>query len=233
MLTHPARADSAKRRPRARSRVKTLVRRPYAEPSTICERLRLAVDGGDRDDRPEGLLAGDLHALRDPIEDRRLEEQRAPQARARVDRRACSVAPRSMASPTWRSVLAAVRSLLSGPIVVAPSSGSPSRTSALDGLDEEAQVGIVDGPVDEHPLARGAALAGVEEAGRDRRPHGGVQVGVVEDHERPVAAHLEEQLLTCCPLGDPRAGLRRPDESDRGDPRVCRRSRRPPRRPLP
>ena len=82
---------------------------------------------------------------------------------------AWSVAPRSIASATWCSVFAAVRSLLSGPIVVAPSRGSPSRTSRRDGLDEQLEVRVVDRAVDEHPLAGGAALAGVQEAGGDRR----------------------------------------------------------------
>ena len=92
-----------------------------------------------------------------------------------------------------------------------------------DRLDEPLQVRVVDRPVDEDALARGAALAGVQEAGRDRRADRRLQVRVVEDHERAVAAHLEQQLLA----GRARraifaAGRRGSDEPDRGDAWVAR-----------
>ena len=60
----------------------------------------------------------------------------------------------------------------------------------------------MDAGLDEDALAGRAALAGVEEAGRERRRDGRVEVGVVEDDERPVAAHLEEQLLAGRARGD-------------------------------
>ena len=70
--------------------------------------------------------------------------------------------------------------------------------------------------LDEDRLAGRAALARVQEAGGERRPDGRVDVRVVEDDERPVAAHLEQQLLAGGPLRDPVPGLDRADETDRG-----------------
>ena len=54
---------------------------------------------------------------------------------------------------------------------------------------------VVHRAVDEDPLARGAALAGAQEAGGQRRLDRGVDVGVVEHDERAVAAHLEQRGL--------------------------------------
>ena len=78
----------------------------------------------------------------------------------------------------------------------------------------------MDRAVDEHALAGGAALAGVQEAGGDRGLDGCVEVRVVEDHERPVAAHLEQLLLAGRALAICAPVLRRADEADRRDPRV-------------
>ena len=56
--------------------------------------------------------------------------------------------------------------------------------------------------VHEQPLARGAALAGAEEARGHRRLGGEVEVGVVDHDDRPVAAELEDRGLARRGLGD-------------------------------
>ena len=69
--------------------------------------------------------------------------------------------------------------------------------------------------MDEQPLAGGAALAGAEEAGAERRRRGGVEVGVVEHDERAVAAQLEQARLAGRRRRDLPPGRRRADEADR------------------
>ncbi len=76
--------------------------------------------------------------------------------------------------------------------------------------------------VDEQALAGGAALARAEEAGGDGRLGGEIEVGVVEDDHRAVAAELEHRGLAGGGLGDAAPGLGRADEADAVRARVAR-----------
>jgi len=63
------------------------------------------------------------------------------------------------------------------------------------GCREAGEEVVVDRVLHEHPVRRDAGLAGVAELADDRAGDGLVEVGVVEDDERRVAAELERHLL--------------------------------------
>ena len=64
-------------RPRRRSRVQTLAFSPYSESLACRDGVFHVVEAVDRDHRPEGFLAVELHLRRHVGQDRRLEEVRA------------------------------------------------------------------------------------------------------------------------------------------------------------
>src|SRR6266545_7866228 len=183
------------------------------------DRLALVADGGDRRDRAEGLLAGDLHLVAHPVQHGRLEEQVAAVlggALAAGDQRR---------APLQR-VADVPLGLGGGGLVVEGSHGGGvvEGVAEADPLGDRGgqarQVVVLDLVLDEDPLAGRAALPGVQEA----RLQGGVdrpvEVGVLHDHQRAVAAHLQQQLLAG---GAPRhlvAGGDRADEPDRLGARV-------------
>ena len=101
--------------------------------------------------------------------------------------------------------------------MVASSNGSPRRIRLGDGGRERGEVVIVDVLLHQDAFAGRAALAGVEEAGRERGLDRGVEIRVLEHHQRPVAAHLEQQLLARRPLGHAMTGGDRADEPDGRD----------------
>ena len=72
MFTQPASTASAKRSPRARSRVQTAVRSPYGDALAICSASSSLEMRRDRDDRAERLLPRDLHLAGHAVEHRRL-----------------------------------------------------------------------------------------------------------------------------------------------------------------
>ncbi len=59
------------------------------------------------------------------------------------------------------------------------------------GLREGRGEAVGDAVLDDDPAGRRAALAGEREAAHHRQPHGQVEIGVVEDDGRVLAAHLE------------------------------------------
>src|SRR3954468_18383110 len=133
-----------------------------------------------------------------------------------------TVAPLRSASSTCSSILAATGSLLSGPIVVASSNGSPRCTSACmrassfsTNSSRTASCTSSRSPAvqlwpahKKQVLTAGGGAAAAAGGGGARR--GGV--GVREHHERAVAAHLEQQRLACRALGDRQPRRRRADE---------------------
>ena len=72
----------------------------------------------------------------------------------------------------------------------------------------------------EEPLARRAALPRAQVGGLERRLRGELQVGVVEDHHRAVAAQLEQLGLARGARRHLAAGLHRADETYAGDQRM-------------
>ena len=62
-------------------------------------------------------------------------------------------------------------------------------------LEEPGDVLVVDVTVDQDVLPRRARLAGVQEARHERGLDRRLEVTVLADHQRAVAAHLQEQLL--------------------------------------
>ena len=92
------------------------------------------------------------------------------------------------------------------------------RVAELDPLRDRVgqlrQVLVLHVLVDEEPFARRAALPGVEERGDQGGLDRLVEVAVLADHQRAVAAHLEQELLPRGPLGDRVTGRDRTDEAD-------------------
>ena len=71
----------------------------------------------------------------------------------------------------------------------------PHRRRALRVLRERRDEVVVDARAGQHAGGRGAVLAGVEVAGDGDALDGGLDVGVVEDHDRCLAAELEVDAL--------------------------------------
>ena len=123
---HPARSDRfGEAQPRPRSRVKTEVRRPKGDPLATRERLDVISHLDHRRHRAERLLRGDQHRRCHLVEHGRLPEEAVGNPSA-LPPPVTTRAPARTASPTCSSVFAATPSLLSGPMVVAGSKGSPS-----------------------------------------------------------------------------------------------------------
>ena len=112
--------------------------------------------------------------------------------------------------------------MFSGPIVVCRVERVAEHGALRDEPRELRDELLAHVAVHEQALARGAALAGAEEAGGDRRLRGEVEVGVVEHDDRAVAAELEHGGLARGGLGDLPARLGRADEPDAVRARVAR-----------
>ena len=102
--------------------------------------------------------------------------------------------PRSTASPTWRCTLSIADCSISGPTFVSGSSPLPTLSFEAASTSRETNV-VVDPVLHEDPVRRDARLAAVPELADQRAGDGRVEVGVVEDDERGVAAELERDLL--------------------------------------
>ena len=145
------------------------------------DRLLERVDLHERGDRAERLLGrrrarrpgrrrGSSPASRGRSGSRRPARRRRPRD-----------APRSTASATCSSILAATCSLLTGPIVVASSKGSPSRTCSVTRRASCSRYSSRTARCTRMPLARRAALPGAQVARGERGLDRGVDVGVVHD----------------------------------------------------
>ena len=137
------------------------------------------------------------HAVGHVGEDGRLRRRsrpRSPAARTRsppVSSRAPSAGRRRCSRCTFSPCAAEI----SGPIWVASSSGSP-RTIALGALDEPVEEARRARPrCDEDAGAVGADLPGGVEVAEHRAADGAVEVGVVEDDQRRLAAELQRHVL--------------------------------------
>ena len=151
------------------------------------------------------------------LDDRRLEEEaRRVRLRPPVTSRAWS-GMRSMKPATF----ARWRAELSGPSVVSGSAVSPS-VQAAGLLGQRLDDVVVHAVGDEHARRRRAVLAGVVVAGAGDPGRHRLEVGVVEHHDRRLAAELEVDALERVGGGarDPLAGLDRAGQRDHVDVRV-------------
>ena len=103
------------------------------------------------------------------------------------------MAPLAVASPTCSSTFATAWASISGP--TSTSLAVPGPTLSLRGGGRELLgEGVVDAGLDVDPVGADAGLAGVPELAGDGALDRLVEVGVVEDDERGVAAQLHRQL---------------------------------------
>ena len=163
------------------------------------DRVGLVVERDQAGDRAEDLFLRDPHAVVDVGEHGRQHvvarrardagsvgrvEAAAQQRRAFLRGRArCSCAP-SRGAPA----------LIIGPTMVFSSSGSPT-VMRLRALGEPRREVGVDRLLHQDARAGGAALAVVREDHEDGRVERALEVGVVEDDERALAAELHAELL--------------------------------------
>ena len=89
----------------------------------------------------------------------------------------------------------------------------------LHAFDHRRDEAVVDGLGDDQARGRGAALPGLEEGAVERAAHRDVEIGVVQHHERVLAAHLELELGEArrAFLRDVPAGIDRAREAHGGD----------------
>ena len=131
-------------------------------------------------------------AARSSLLDRAQHGRREPEARP-VGRLAADRHRRVVGDERARPARAGA-ALMSGPICVASSSGSPTRTppTASSSASMKRSSALRS---HEDPRARAAVLAGVAEHRQRRRRRGPLEVGVGEDDVRALAAQLERDAL--------------------------------------
>ena len=105
-----------------------------------------------------------------------------------------TVAPLATASSTSSPTRLTAALLMSGPIIVSSSCGSPTFIAAAFSASLVANSSHTERSIDD-PLGRHADLARVHERAEVRRGDGAVDVGVGQDHQRRLAAELEQHAL--------------------------------------
>ena len=159
----------------------------------VCQRDRLGRVGepDDRRDRPEDLLATGCQ--------RRRARCRARSARSssRPGPGRCppvsTSAPSPVAESTSAATLSLVSALTSGPRSTPSSRPGPTRSapSLAASLAENSSATAL---VHVEAVGRGAGLAAVAHLGQERAVHGRVDVSILEDQERRVAAQLHRAV---------------------------------------
>ena len=152
------------------------------------DRLVLALERDHRGDRTEDLLARGAVVVRRPG------RGRSARTRSRGRRARCPGTRPARRRRRRRLTFARWSAEMSGPISVASSSGSPTR-SASTALSSSGMKRVERAALDEDPRARAAVLAGVAEHRQRRRGGGGLEVRVGEDDVRRLAAELERHSL--------------------------------------
>ena len=148
---------------------------------------------GDRRDRAEVLLGEDLHVVGDVGEHRRLEEEAGVEGRARPP-------PATTRAPAF-TASAMIALDLAAPAAADDRAHLHRRVEAVAELQrlrargEAVDEGVVQALVDEEAVGGDADLAGVGELGRHRDVQRRLEVGVVVDDERRVAAEFHRHLL--------------------------------------
>jgi hypothetical protein len=103
--------------------------------------------------------------------------------------------------------LASAAASISGPCVTPSSCLLPTRSERTRSASLRGE-GVVHAVLHQQPVGADAGLAGVAVLRGDRALDRGVEVGVVEDDERRVAAELERDLLDASARTAPSAGGR-------------------------
>ena len=190
------------------------------------DRVGVVVVGDHREHRAEDLLLRERLRRVDVGEDasaRSRSRRRDPRPRDRRRRAARPRPARPRRSPRRGR---AAPSLMSGPMKTSGSVGSPYGTLRMP-LDRELDALVEARPRDEQPRREDAALPGVEADERRGERDDRLEVGVVEDHVRRLAAELEQHALHRSRRGGHHrlAGRRRAGERDRVDARIGRQQR--------
>src|SRR4051794_7589123 len=189
----------------------------------VLDRLRLVVERRQARDGAERLLAVDQHLVGDAGQHGRLVERAALVLPAREP-----LAAGDEGGAVVQRVFDVLLGLLDRAVVDQRADGDAVRETVADGelrdlLGQALRELVVDAALDVHAVRADAGLARVAELRGDQAVDGLVQVGVVEDHVRRVAAELERQLLDAVG-GEPDqllADLRRAGERDLADARVA------------
>ena len=195
-------------------------REPVVDAVGPADRLGLVVEPLHGDDRAEDLVLDRLVVLTEPGDHGRLEEEAVAQRRHAVATRPDGgVVGQPVEEPGDPVQLARVVDRPEQGVVVVrhPDLGRAARI-----LAERRDEVVVDARSGEHPGGRGAVLTGVE-VPRDGDPLDRLlEVGVVEDDDRRLAAELEVHPfdLVRCALGDLHTGPDRPGDGDQGGGRV-------------
>ena len=197
-------------------------REPVADPVRDAERLRLVAEADEGERRPEDLLLGDAHVVLDVAEDRRAvvealrEVALVRDLAAGEERRAVVLADLRVRVDLLERRAVDDRTDVG---VVLPARAEAQRLGALD---EPSRERVVEALVHDDPARRRAALAGCAERRPDDAVDGEVEVGVVHDDDRVLAAELEVDVLETLGgrLEHLHAGLARARERDHADVRV-------------
>ena len=144
---------------------------------------------------PKTSLLHDLGVLRGVDHQRGLVVGAAGQRPTAARRlRATTLAPSARARSTKPATRSCWRRDTSGPWSVALVHRVAEHDRAHQ-VGDPGDEGVVERALDVGPGGGGAVLAGVDQRAGDRALHRGLQVGVVEDHERRLAAELEVHPL--------------------------------------
>ena len=194
MFTQPVRTESANRRPSPRSRVKIADSSPYGD-ALVC-----SIASSSEEIDTTGAIGPNVSSVATRESAGTASSTVGAQYRSvgnpsAREPPATTAAPRSTASATCSSILSATPALLTGPIVVASSNGSPSRTvsvtvraSRSTNSSRTASCTRIRSPaVQLWPAHRKQAATTASTAALDIR--------VVHDHDRAVAAHLDDHGL--------------------------------------
>ena len=152
------------------------------------DRLVLAVEAVERDDRAEGLLAEALHVGRDALEDGGLEDERAevgPRLAAGEHARALGDGVLDVGGHGVELGLRDERAHVDAPVEAG------AERHRLGAGDEGVDEAVVDLVGDEEALHRDAELPGVGEHGPYGALRRAVHVGVAQDEHRVLAAQLQ------------------------------------------
>ena len=165
-------------------------------PFEMRDRVGLVAEADERERRPEDLLLRDAHVAarrrRRSSGGRRSPSRGRPRRRSR--RRSAALRRRPCRSACTSGSSRAPRALITGPTSESSSQPGPSRRASARSTRRAASV-VVEALVDDHAARRGAPLARGAEGRPEDAVEREVEVGVVHDDDRVLAAELEVDVL--------------------------------------